>query len=243
MGRLGEREPAAVGRLADAAAADERIELAGVWTHFATADEDDDALPRASSSSASARSRLPIARAPSRDHAARRQQRRDAARSRVPLRHGPLRRRGLRARPVRRDAAAPRPRAGARAALLRRRRQALPRRRVRRLRPDLEGARRHLGRRCCRSATATATGAGSRTRPRSLIRGRRFPVVGTISMDNITVDLGPETEVEPGRARGPDRRAGRRAGQRRAARASASARSTTRSPAGLSARVPRAYRT
>jgi alanine racemase len=31
-----------------------------------------------------------------------------------------------------------------------------------------------------------------------LIRGRRYPLVGTVSMDNITIDLGPETEVEPG---------------------------------------------
>jgi alanine racemase len=31
-----------------------------------------------------------------------------------------------------------------------------------------------------------------------LVRGRRRPLVGTVSMDNITVDLGPETEVEPG---------------------------------------------
>jgi alanine racemase len=31
-----------------------------------------------------------------------------------------------------------------------------------------------------------------------LVRGRRHPVVGTVSMDNITVDLGPETEVRPG---------------------------------------------
>jgi len=31
-----------------------------------------------------------------------------------------------------------------------------------------------------------------------LIRGRRYPLVGTISMDNLTVDLGPETVVEPG---------------------------------------------
>jgi len=46
MGRLGEREPFGVSRLADAAAADERIELAGVWTHFATADEDDESYLR-----------------------------------------------------------------------------------------------------------------------------------------------------------------------------------------------------
>jgi alanine racemase len=31
-----------------------------------------------------------------------------------------------------------------------------------------------------------------------LVRGRRFPLVGTVSMDNVTVDLGPETDVEPG---------------------------------------------
>jgi len=31
-----------------------------------------------------------------------------------------------------------------------------------------------------------------------LIGGRRFPLVGTVSMDNVTVDLGPDTEVEPG---------------------------------------------
>jgi alanine racemase len=31
-----------------------------------------------------------------------------------------------------------------------------------------------------------------------LVRGRRHPLVGTVSMDNITIDLGPETEVRPG---------------------------------------------
>jgi alanine racemase len=31
-----------------------------------------------------------------------------------------------------------------------------------------------------------------------LVGGRRYPLVGTVSMDNITVDLGPETDVEPG---------------------------------------------
>jgi alanine racemase len=31
-----------------------------------------------------------------------------------------------------------------------------------------------------------------------LIAGRRFPLVGTVSMDNVTVDLGPQTDVEPG---------------------------------------------
>ena len=31
-----------------------------------------------------------------------------------------------------------------------------------------------------------------------LVRGRRRPLVGTVSMDNLTIDLGPETDVEPG---------------------------------------------
>jgi alanine racemase len=31
-----------------------------------------------------------------------------------------------------------------------------------------------------------------------LVGGRRYPVVGTISMDNLTIDLGPDTDVEPG---------------------------------------------
>jgi alanine racemase len=31
-----------------------------------------------------------------------------------------------------------------------------------------------------------------------LVGGRRYPVVGTVSMDNITIDLGPDTSVEPG---------------------------------------------
>jgi alanine racemase len=31
-----------------------------------------------------------------------------------------------------------------------------------------------------------------------LVRGRRHPLVGTVSMDNVTIDLGPETEVEAG---------------------------------------------
>lgn len=31
-----------------------------------------------------------------------------------------------------------------------------------------------------------------------LVRGRRHPLVGTVSMDNLTIDLGPDSEVEPG---------------------------------------------
>lgn len=41
MGRLGERDAQAVLRVLEEAAGDERVELAGFWTHFATADERD----------------------------------------------------------------------------------------------------------------------------------------------------------------------------------------------------------
>src|SRR5215207_7373019 len=41
MGRLGLRDPSEVASLIGAVADDERMELAGVWTHFATADVDE----------------------------------------------------------------------------------------------------------------------------------------------------------------------------------------------------------
>ena len=41
MGRLGNRDPQEVIALARACAADPDLDLAGVWTHFATADETD----------------------------------------------------------------------------------------------------------------------------------------------------------------------------------------------------------
>jgi alanine racemase len=31
-----------------------------------------------------------------------------------------------------------------------------------------------------------------------LVGGHRYPLVGTVSMDNVTIDLGPDTRVEPG---------------------------------------------
>jgi alanine racemase len=31
-----------------------------------------------------------------------------------------------------------------------------------------------------------------------LVGGRRYPIVGTVSMDNITIDLGPDTDVSVG---------------------------------------------
>ena len=96
-------------------------------------------------------------RAP-RSAGARRQQRRHAAGRRLALRHGSLRDRDLRPRPLPGRSLRPRARAGARAALLRRRHEALSGRSERRLRPALARPRRHLGR-----------GAADR------LRGRRSP--------------------------------------------------------------------
>ena len=136
---------------------------------------------------------------------ARRQQRRDAARAAQPLRPGPLRDRDLRLRSDERGSRRARARARARAALIRRGGQARARR---------------------ATAPATAGGSSPSARPGSrplpigyadgirraltnncdvLIGGRRYPLVGTVSMDNITVDLGPEP-APASRRRGDDHR-------------------------------------
>ena len=109
-------------------------------------------------------------RVPRRDRP-RRQQRRRPPRPPLAFRHGPLRGRDLRSRSVPARPRRARPHAGPLAALLRRRRQALRRRRQCRLRPDLAGAAdRHRGRRCCRSAMATASAAASRNNAEVLVR-------------------------------------------------------------------------
>ena len=126
------------------------------------------------------------------------QQRRDVARSGDALRHGPLRDRHLRARSLR-----ARPR---RARTSSRRSSCTPTSPTSSASsagraPDTGGPgtrRRTPGSACSRSATATGSGAASPTTREVLVGGRRYPLVGTVSMDNITIDLGPETEVEPG---------------------------------------------
>ena len=186
--------------LARASAADPDLELAGVWTHFATADEPDDdegyffeQLDRFEPVAEAVRAEFPGG------HRPRRQQRRRLPRS--ARSHFDMARCGVAIYgldPFQVDPRRARPRAGAVAALLRRRREALRGRAERRLRPPLAGAGRHLGRGRCRSATATGCAAASPTTATSWSRGRRYPLVGTVSMDNLTIDLGPETEVEPG---------------------------------------------
>ena len=166
-------------------------------THFATADEPgDDHFPAQLEPFHGVRGGA--ARARTRPRPSTRPTAPPPSATRPPLRHGALRHRGLRARPVRRGPGRARARAGAVARVLRRGGQALRAGRERRLRAPLDapseptwvgvlpigygdGWRRALSNNCD-----------------VLVGGRRRPLVGTVSMDNVTVDLGPETDVEPG---------------------------------------------
>ena len=101
-------------------------------------------------------------------------------------------RRDLRPGPVPGGRRRARPRARAGARQLRRRGQALRAGRERRLRAALRGA---SGRPCsprCRSATATACSRALTNNADVLVGGRRFPLVGTVSMDNVALDLGAD---------------------------------------------------
>ena len=230
--------PSEVLALARACAADPDLELAGVWTHFATADEPDsgffdEQLDRFAAVAAAVKAEFPDG------HRPRRQQRRRLPRPPLPLRHGPLRRRRLRARPLPGRPGRARPRAGALAALLRRRRQALRGRRQRRLRADAGGPPSDTWVGVLPLGYGDGVRRGLSNNAEVLVGGRRYPLVGTVSMDNVTIDLGPETEVEPGDEAVLIGAPGRGGDPRRGGRRAASTRSTTRSPAGSRPRVPR----
>ena len=166
MGRLGNRDPAAVIGIARACAASDDLELAGVWTHFATADEPDSGLLRRPARAVRRRRRDGPDRVPRGDDP-RRQQRRRPPRPPLPFRHGPLRGRDLRPRPLPGRPRRARPLAGALALLLRRRRQAAspPATAPATGRPG--GRRPTPTSASCRSGTATASAVASPTTPRS----------------------------------------------------------------------------
>ena len=73
-----------------------------------------------------------------------------------------------------------------------------------------------------------------------LVGGVRYPLVGTVSMDNITIDLGPRTDVEPG---APAVLIGPQGGDRILAEELARSLDTINYEVtcGISARVPRSY--
>jgi alanine racemase len=196
MGRLGERDPDALIELARACRDDQRLDVAGVWTHFATADEpEDDFLGEQLDAF------RPVAEAVREIapgctvHAAN-----SAATLRDPGTHFDMVRCGIAIYgldPFHRDPAEH----GLEAAL-----------ELHSYVADVkrfpQGASAGYGR-TWRAPEDTWVGVlpigygdgvrrGLSNNAEVLVGGRRYPLVGTVSMDNITIDLGPETDVEPG---------------------------------------------
>jgi alanine racemase len=197
MGRLGTRDPAEATRVAAKAAATDNVVLAGAMTHFATADERGDAF----FGEQLARFRPWVAQLEQRHpgltvHAAN-----SAAVLRDPDTHFDLVRPGVAIYgldPFQEDAAAQDLEPALELASY-----------VAEVKPCVEGESVGYGRRfVARHATTIATvpigyGDGVRRALTNnadvLVGGRRFPLTGTVSMDNITLDLGADgAGVEPG---------------------------------------------
>lgn len=196
MGRLGNRNPDEVLELVRACAADPDLELAGFWTHFATADEldsdfFDEQLERFEMLAATVKDHHPGVLVHAANSAAALRDRRshfEMARCGVAIY-------GL--DPFQRDPAEQ----GLQPALTLRSHVADVKR-------FPAGASAGYGRKW-RAPVDTWVGVipigyGDGVRraltnnAEALVAGRRHPLVGTVSMDNITIDLGPETEVRPG---------------------------------------------
>jgi alanine racemase len=240
MGRLGDREGGGVARLADAAAGDERVELVGIWTHFATADEEDDTYLRAQLDRFRAVAEPLAERHPGVClHAAN-----SAATLRGREYHFAMVRCGIAVYgldPFGREPAAH----GLEPALS-----------LHTYVADVKriGAGEPVGYGRSWSAPAdtwigvlpVGYGDGFRrglsNRCDVLVGGVRRPLVGTISMDNVTIDLGPDCGAEAG---APAVLIGEQGDERVSAEELATALGTINYeiPCGLSARVPRAYRT
>jgi alanine racemase len=196
MGRLGNPDVEQVLALARACDEDPYLQLAGVWTHFATADESDSAffdeqLQRFEAVAAAVKAEFPDAIA----HAAN-----SAAVFREPRSHFDMARCGVAVYgldPFQVDPGAH----GLSPALS-----------LRSYIADVKrfaaGASAGYGQtwraplETCVGVVPLGYGDGVRrglgNNAEVLVRGARYPLVGTVSMDNVTVDLGPETEVEPG---------------------------------------------
>jgi alanine racemase len=196
MGRLGNRDPAEVVALARACAEDPNLDLAGVWTHFATADEPDsgffdEQLRRFTEVAEAVRLEFPDAIV----HAAN-----SAAVFREPRAHFDMVRCGIAVYgldPFQRDPAD---------------RGLTPALSLRSYVADVKsfeaGNSAGYGR-TWKAPSETMVGVlpigygdgvrrGLSNKGEVLVRGRRHPLVGTVSMDNVTIDLGPDSEVEPG---------------------------------------------
>jgi len=198
MGRLGNRDAGEVMELVRACAADPDLELTGIWTHFATADEPgsdegffDEQLDRFAEVASAVKADHPEVLIHAANSAAVLRERRshfDFARCGVAIY-------GL--DPFQRDPAEQ----GLRPALTLRSHVADVKR-------FPAGASAGYGRKWKApedtwvGVIPIGYGDGVRRALTNnadvLVRGRRHPLVGTVSMDNITIDLGPETEVTPG---------------------------------------------
>jgi alanine racemase len=196
MGRLGNPDPEEVLALARACAEDSQLELAGVWTHFATADEPDSGffdaqLERFSPLAAAVKSEFPGVLA----HAAN-----SAAVFRDSHSHFDMVRCGVAVYGLDPFQGDPGERGLSPAMSLRSYVAD-----VKRFAPgDSAG----YGQ-TWQAPTETWVGVlplgygdgvrrGLSNNAEVLIRGRRHRLVGTVSMDNVTVELGAETDVEPG---------------------------------------------
>jgi len=196
MGRLGSRDPEEVLDLLRACAESADLEPAGVWTHFATADEPEsgffaEQLDRFTSLAEAAKRELPAVVVHAANSAAVFRERRahfDMARCGVavygldPFQGDPAERGLQPALSLRSYVADVKPfEAGDSAGY---------------------GQTWRAERDTCVGVLPLGYGDGVRrglsNNAEVLIDGRRFPLVGTVSMDNVTVDLGPETDVEPG---------------------------------------------
>jgi alanine racemase len=196
MGRLGNPDPEQVLALARACDADPNLVLAGVWTHFATADEPgsgffDEQLGRFEAVAAAVKAEFPAAIA----HAAN-----SAAVFRDARSHFDMARCGVAVYGLDPFQGDPAERGLAPALSLRSY--------VADVKRFPAGASAGYGQRW-RAPAETSVGVvplgygdgvrrGLGNNAEILVRGRRHPLVGTVSMDNVTIDLGPATEVEPG---------------------------------------------
>ena len=195
MGRLGEREPANVERTLAAADEDGRVLLAGLWTHFATADDREDEffgeqLERFGAVAGPARERHGV-----RLHAAN-----SAATLREPAAHFDMVRCGVAIYgldPFGSDPAYSElePVMGLSSYVAD----------IKRFEPGDSagyGRRWRADRETFVGIVPIGYGDGYRRGLSDsfdvLIAGSRYPVVGTVSMDNVTIDLGPSPEVVPG---------------------------------------------
>ncbi len=198
MGRLGNPDPGEVLDLLRACAGSPYLEPAGVWTHFATADEPqadegffEEQLDSFAAVAEAARAEFPGIVV----HAAN-----SAAVFREPRAHFDMARCGVAAYGLDPFQGDPKER-GLRPALS-------LHSYVADVKPFAAGDSAGYGRTwraerdTCVGVLPLGYGDGVRralsNNAEVLIGGRRFPLVGTVSMDNVTVDLGPEAEIEPG---------------------------------------------